>query len=359
MSSQPEIIEKAKRQFDAKLPFVLYNKPNSDQLIGIFQQDDSLNFVRNFDEKGFVFAPFEGNEIVLIPENQSEILVADFEKTLNPEGNFQPDSIEDQEVKNHFKNLVQKGITAIENGAFSKVVLSRKESVSVQEFNLAVVFQRLLNEYPPAFTYCFFHPKIGFWFGAFSEQLLKVENDTLHTMAVAGTQPFHENEIIWENKEKAEQQFVTDFILDNLADVASDISISKPYSMKAGNVVHIKTDITGNLNNGSGLREVLAILHPTPAVCGLPQGAAKNFILKNEGYDREYYSGFFGEFNKDFATSKNNTDLYVNLRCMQITGKQAQLYIGCGVTKDSIPEKEWEETVSKSQTIKRILTGSK
>jgi isochorismate synthase len=79
-------------------------------------------------------------------------------------------------------------------------------------------------------------------------------------------------------------------------------------------------------------------------------------IEDNEEYDREYYSGFLGEFNIDLKTFKTQkSDLFVNLRCMKIDEKMVHLYIGCGVTADSIPENEYIETVNKSMTIKKIL----
>jgi len=249
---------------------------------------------------------------------------------------------------------VQKGIDVIQHGEFGKVVLSRKETFSCPEFDLVSTFQKLLQSYPTAFTYCFFHPKVGLWLGAFSEQLIQVKRKNLRTMAVAGTQVYQEN-VIWEPKEKAEQQFVTDFITQSLNDYVSDTKVSEPYTMKAGNLVHIKTDIEADLNHSSDLKEVIKILHPTPAVCGFPKDNAKTFILNQEGYDREFYSGFLGELNLDFEKNENSTDLYVNLRCMKIEKNAVNLYVGCGITKDSIPEKEWLETVNKSKTMKQVL----
>ena len=97
-------------------------------------------------------------------------------------------------------------------------------------------------------------------------------------------------------------------------------------------------------------------LHPTPAVCGLPKETAKQFILKNEGYDREFYTGFLGELNIDFRTfKKDNSDLFVNLRCMEVEKNTATIYVGCGITKDSIPEMEYIETVNKSMTIRKVV----
>jgi isochorismate synthase len=73
---------------------------------------------------------------------------------------------------------------------------------------------------------------------------------------------------------------------------------------------------------------VISVLHPTPAVCGLPKQEAKDFILENEGYDRKYYTGFLGELNKEaFNKETLKSDLYVNLRCMKIKDNQAHLYV--------------------------------
>jgi isochorismate synthase len=97
-------------------------------------------------------------------------------------------------------------------------------------------------------------------------------------------------------------------------------------------------------------------LHPTPAVCGFPKLDAQKFIIENEGYDRTFYAGFLGEWNKDFVSYKENcSDLYVNLRCMKIEDQKAKLYVGGGINKGSNPEKEYIETVNKSLTMKKVL----
>ncbi|HLF53390.1 isochorismate synthase [Flavobacterium sp.] len=351
---------KVKQQEALHLPFVIYSKPNKNKLTGFFQKNDHLYFAEKFDEKGFVFAPFDGAQMILIPKKQSvkwETRLITFEENHHADFAFSKNN----QSKEHFETLVQKGIDAIEKGFFNKVVLSREEIVDVPNFDLVSVFEKLARTYPTAFTYCWFHPKIGLWMGATPERLLKAKKNKFYTMALAGTQSFHgSSEVDWENKEKEEQQFVTDFILDNLKGVTSEVSVSSPYTLKAGNLLHIKTDIEGIINKKSNLKKVVSILHPTPAVCGLPKLVAKDFILENEGYDREYYTGFLGELNKKVAKkrkskSKSKSDLFVNLRCMQIKDKQAHLYVGCGITKDSIPEKEWEETVNKSLTMKKII----
>ena len=135
----------------------------------------------------------------------------------------------------------------------------------------------------------------------------------------------------------------------------SSVEVTEPYSANAGSIWHIKTDISGVLNADSSLDEVIDLLHPTPAVCGYPKKKSRAFILENENYDRTFYSGFLGELNSSFASNSISSDLFVNLRSMQIRNSEAILYMGCGITKESIPEKEWEESVNKSMTMKRVL----
>jgi isochorismate synthase len=350
------ILEKARNQFRQNLPFVIYKKPNNSNIIGLFQQNDTLFEATDFTEKGFVFASFDGSKTVLIPENQSETISAVFQKkeiTVSPK----EDATTNKLAKNNFKNLVAKGIQAIENKQFKKVVLSRKETVDLVNFDWVAAFENLAQLYPSTFAYCFFHPKVGIWLGATPEQLLKANDEEFKTIALAGTQKdTGSNEIIWQIKEQEEQQFVTDYIVETLNDNASEVLVSKPYSIKAGSIWHIKTDISGILNSGSSLREVIQLLHPTPAVCGFPKDKSKVFILENENYDRTFYTGFLGELNVE-----DQTDLFVNLRCMEIEDAsnlamtKANLFMGCGITKDSIPEKEWEESCNKSATMKKVL----
>ena len=114
-------------------------------------------------------------------------------------------------------------------------------------------------------------------------------------------------------------------------------------------MLHLKADIQGVIGDFN-LKELLKTLHPTPAVCGLPKQASKDFILQNENYARSFYTGFLGEMNVN-----EKTELFVNLRCAEIQGDEVVIYVGGGVTADSNAQKEWEETYAKTQTIKKVL----
>ena len=87
-------------------------------------------------------------------------------------------------------------------------------------------------------------------------------------------------------------------------------------------------------------------MHPTPAVCGWPAAEALDLIRVTEEYPRSFYSGYLGPVNMERKTS-----LFVNLRCMQVGEQEAALYAGGGITINSVPEAEWEETTIKSRTL--------
>ena len=249
--------------------------------------------------------------------------------------------------------------------------MSRCQHIN-NETHPLTLFQSLLKLYPTAFVYLWYHPKVGCWLAATPEQFLNIRGRVAKTMSLAGTQLYSEN-IDWQEKEKEEQQLVTDFIIATAKPLVSSIEVSNVQTVKAGNLAHLKTDLTLKLSQETDLKNLILSLHPTPAVCGLPKTLAKNFILENENYDRSYYTGFLGELNKDTGRKKNSrnvengayrltsktSDLYVNLRCMQLTDKAVTLYVGGGITASSNPISEFEETVRKAQTMLKAIKTEK
>ncbi|WP_299547754.1 chorismate-binding protein [Seonamhaeicola sp.] len=367
-------------QYEQQLPFVVYRKPNKTEVKGILQQTSDLHFTTDFTEKGFVFSPFDDREdTVLMPLEISESIrissvIPEYHTELvEVKAGIHLKAIEtDSEGKEHHINLVKKGVEAIKNDAFKKVVLSRQEVVALSEANPVTIFQKLLGKYASAFVYCWYHPKVGLWLGATPETLIKIEGNRFSIMALAGTQDYNGTlDVVWQNKEKQEQKFVTDFIVDSLEPSAESIKVSDTNTVKAGNLLHLKTMISAQLKPDSNLQKVLSAIHPTPAVCGLPKQTTKDFILEHENYNREFYTGFLGELNlktvasprsgkrnienRAYAFNRSSTQLYVNLRCMQLKDAKAIIYVGGGITQSSDAEKEWQETVSKSLVIKSVL----
>ncbi len=356
------VYTKIQNQLNNSLPFVIYHKADSNELNFFLQDSNQLFEAEDYTVSGFVFAPFDNSKkAVLIPSECSkhyciEIPKQDAFQRDNISGKYQ-NSLGGSEAEDKHKQLVKKGIKAIELGDFKKVVLSRKEEISAQNsFGGLRIFKKMVGYYPKAFVYYWFHPKVGSWLGATPETLLYSTGDQFSTMALAGTQPYASNDkVSWADKELEEQEMVTDFILKELSPIAGNIVSSKTYTHRAGTLLHLRTDIKGDLDeNAAGFENVIKILHPTPAVCGLPKKDAKAFIMRHEGYDRKFYTGFLGELNMN-KRGKTESNLFVNLRCMELKKNKAILFVGGGITKDSVPEKEWEETVRKTETMKKVL----
>jgi len=366
------LLKKIENQLSQENAFVIYRKPHEDRVVAVFQKNDALNYTKEFTETGFVFAPFNTNEpiVLLIPNEIEEVIyVSEIAHSVENEGRIKIDA----EQKEFHINLIKKGIQEIKANSFKKVVLSRKIQMDC-DLNPVELFKTLLDTYSSAFCYLWYHPKVGLWLGATPEILLKTENKQLTTMSLAGTQTYKgENNPAWGSKELEEQQLVTEFIVNALKKNVTVLKVSEATSSRAGNLWHLRTSVVGLLQTNH-IKDIIKVLHPTPAVCGLPKDTTKSFILENEGYNREYYTGFLGELNyktqKDRTTTKRNqenkaykviknkTALFVNLRCMQLKQNKAHIYVGGGITAASISEKEWEETEAKSDTMRKILFNS-
>lgn len=367
-----EFFRSIELQYKSNMPFVVYRKPNNKKVNSFLQNSDELYFVKDFTEQGFVFSPFDHIEkSVLIPTEKSQVNITLFEASDTFKKSPSSESISYVSKEDHI-NLINKCINEIKNSNLKKVVVSRKETINFSETNPITIFKRLLNAYESAFVYCWYHPKVGLWLGATPETLIKIEGLRFSIMALAGTKNYAGNlDVEWQNKEKEEQQIVTDFIIENLKPSVVNYEVSDIETVKAGNLVHLKTMISAQLRSNIKLKQLINALHPTPAVCGLPKATAKQFILNNEGYNREFYTGFLGELNfqntkapragkrnienRAYSFTKKSTQLYVNLRCMQIKNQQAIIYVGGGITIASNPESEWEETVAKTSIIKNVL----
>jgi isochorismate synthase len=262
-----------------------------------------------------------------------------------------------------FQALVNRAIHQIANKEFQKVVLSRTKTIEYPtDFELISTFEKLCNQYPKAFCYLFHLPKIGTWAGASPETLISVDKDLIfRTVALAGTQAYQKekslSEAVWTQKEIEEQAMVSRYIINCFKKIRlREFEEEGPKTVIAGNLLHLKTSFSVDMTevNFPQLGSVmLELLHPTSAVCGLPKESALGFILQNEGYSREFYSGFVGPVNVEAESH-----IFVNLRCMQLFNQVIKIYAGAGITEDSHPEKEWRETEMKCDTLLNIIHSS-
>lgn len=347
----------------SKLPFVLYKKPEEEEVYGLIQKDVNMWFVQDFEtDKGFVFAPYDNKEEKVLIKSDAkmtfdmgdlEVSVPDGYKSMDVNGLFSGDIIQPNfhTLEDSHIDLVKKGIEAVKAGKIDKVVLTRSELWEAKNIDFSAIFKDLVNAYDDAFVYIWFHPLVGMWIGATPELLVEKDDEYIHSTAIAGTRSILGGGENWGKKEKEEQKLVSDYVVDIFEkNLLSSIREFGPETIKAGNLEHLKTDITGELSSASNINYLINSLHPTPAVCGIPLAESVKFIKENEGYERNFYTGFLGELNID-----NHTELYVNLRCLQVVREGVKFFVGGGITSDSKAEDEWTETVNKSKTLKDIV----
>lgn len=259
-----------------------------------------------------------------------------------------------------YLDVVARGVQEIEKGTFEKVVPSRTHLIELPvDFDIVQAFQRLCDSYPDALISFVTAPESGSWLGATPELLVSVEDKTVFkTVALAGTQAYTPGtrlkNVGWTQKDIEEQALVERYIISCFKKIRlREFEEHGPKTVIAGNLLHLKSEFKVDMvsTNFPQLGSVmLQLLHPTSAVCGVPLEPSLEFLQINEGYQRQFYSGYLGPVN-----FRNNIDIFVNLRCAQLLGDKAILYAGAGVTVDSVPEQEWDETEMKLNTLLKIL----
>ena len=352
------------------LPFVTYRLPQHEVSTTYIQtsrghvQWKSIRDISS--ETGFIMAPFDtrnGHRYILIKPDvvihadritEKEIkTVQDLKQRPDPAWNGEWPVVTERAS---YLEQVDAIKSSISTGSFQKAVLSRIRVIQGKHSGIVPkLFQRLCKMHPNAFVYVF-KSEEHFWMGASPEPLLRLREGRVSTVSLAGTRPFAERHMDinkWTVKEVLEQEYVTRYIHDVLhAFKIRDYRVSSPYVKKAGNLVHLRTDFSLDFNKiAHNLWDFLDAMHPTPAVAGQPKEDAIQFIKELEPHDRDYYTGFLGPIGRGME----EIDLFVNLRCLKITPDYLSLYVGGGITLDSDPADEWNETRWKAESLLKIL----
>ncbi|MDY5631874.1 MAG: chorismate-binding protein [Bacteroidaceae bacterium] len=256
---------------------------------------------------------------------------------------------------------------AVTGGRFQKLVLAHQSILNIpRPTDPDTLFLRACRLYPHQFVALIVMQGAGTWLMATPEVLLEGKGLQWQTMALAGTmtaqkeqqamtvEALRQANIAWSRKNLNEQDLVTQYIVGLLRDNVRQLQTTGPYTTKAANLLHLRTDIRFQLSDSSRLGCLLDKLHPTPAVCGMPKDEARQWIGENEGLERRYYSGFCGTL-----CPQGESHLFVALRCMQLHSDTATLYAGGGIVADSQLQSEWSEVENKLQTMQNVLDASR
>lgn len=373
---------------EQSFPFAIYRLPLSDSGYFLISFNKNPEFKKiDFENcpPGFVMAPFDTEKqfplflsadylCKITPDDQiglTEELIQNLNLEINNSIPYPVDfSIQinkenqDIEKESYIEKVIQ-AKNAIQDGECKKIVLSRKIKLGkLKSENFYLGFKKLSNSYQSAFISLVSLPwKKQIWLGASPETLVHQNRKGIFTtVSLAGTQSAEDSlgkeirtkEALWTQKEIEEQALVGRYIIDCLKKIRVREYIEEgPKTIKAGNLLHLGSTYSINtkeINFPNLSSTMLDLLHPTPAVCGIPKDPATTIIRKIENYDREFYSGYLGPINID-----NDSHLFVNIRSMKIENHTVFAFSGGGITADSSPEKEWIETELKLRTIEKAF----
>ena len=356
--------------------FALFREPHAKHATRYVQVQGEAQCLPNYGAlnhaEGFVFAPFAIDDdcplLVIAPDKVEQLDVETHVSNIAHNTSIDKlTSISDnqQPVSSSYQDSFRRFHQQLTQGQFAKIVLSRAEEVGLAHApNAEELFWRACQRYPRLFIALVSTRRAGTWLMATPEVLVQNDTHQWHTMALAGTMRLTREQqqwpdemwnnptppLEWSAKNKEEQRLVAHYIAQCLTHLADNIEETPPYTQRAGGLVHLRSDFAFTLKPAYGLGDLVQMLHPTPAVCGLPKAEAWHFIIANEPHRRLYYSGFCGP-----ASANQGTKLYVSLRCMQLSAKKACLYAGGGLLKDSTEEQEWEETRAKMETMLGLM----
>ncbi len=311
--------------------------------------ENILTVEENSSGKPVSFFSFDKSEIIDFEGNIKKISIDEFLEKEILSDSLKTELLEfNEENQTEYQKKLEEVIDFIKENNLPKLVISRRKLLiysslnSFGKINLSQTFLNLCKSYPNAFVY-FFIKNGKCWLGAFSELLGKFNKKTseFETMSLAGTIPAEES---WTNKEIEEQKPVTGFIKNILNNFSENVEQSGNFDHISGNIKHLRTDFKTKIEK-ENLEKLIAELHPTPAICGIPKEFCKKAIQDFEKHPRSLYAGYIK------VETEETVQYFVNLRCAEFFRNEAIIYIGGGITAESNPEKEWNETELKSEAV--------
>lgn len=359
-----EISLKINSMLSENIRFALYRLPQESEPILVVQEaGESYCFSSSLElteVKGFLIAPFSASleyPIVLIRPDKVLSGTTDIASYLKKYPDLLTPDIHDKATESFpdesfvsYNDTYNVFMDALETGVFKKLVLSRSSTVKApSDLSLYKTFQKLALGHPDEFIFLCHTPESGTWMGCTPERMLTKAGEQWQTVALAGTRK-EDSEAGWDEKNKHEQLIVTEYLEEQLLSLGIAAKKGEVETIQAGHLLHLETVLTFDLPPTVSVGKLLDRLHPTPAVSGFPKKEAFRFIMHNELNDRRYYSGYLG-----CIDIKGSTDLYVNLRCMQLAHGQLRFHAGGGLLTTSEMLSEWEETEAKMDTLRSVI----
>ncbi|MEB3357049.1 MAG: isochorismate synthase [Synechococcales bacterium] len=264
-------------------------------------------------------------------------------------------------VRQQFMRSVAAVLRDIDAGLLHKAVLANVLDLSLTApCRLVSTLQRLRQLHPDCHLFSTGNGNGQIFLGASPERLLSIRNRDLQTEAIAGSAPRgctpledarHAQSLLHSPKELLEHRLVVDYITQQLENLGLSPQRSPlPGLRQLANIQHLQTPICAHLPQKVHPLEVVAALHPTPAVAGVPQPAACRLIQQYEPFERSLYAAPLG-----WIDPQHNSEFIVGIRSALVSDRQVRLYAGAGIVKGSNPQRELSEIELKLQALRSML----
>ncbi len=258
---------------------------------------------------------------------------------------------------------VAEAVDAIRSGSFDKVVLARAVTVASalrpRPFDLLA---HLVSAYPRCYGFGWGSGAATF-VGASPELLVSRSGEIVRSNPLAGSARRGEGDVedreigralMASDKDRLEHAIVVDDVAARLGAYTSDLTVpAEPSLRRMATVQHLSSKIEGRLSGPTHLFDLVAALHPTPAVGGTPREEAVRFIEKAEGIDRGWYTGGVG-----WVDGAGDGEVAIGLRCGLLGSDRAVVYAGAGIVADSDPDAELVETRLKFRPLLELLAAT-
>ena len=264
-----------------------------------------------------------------------------------------------------FERAVMAALQQVHSGQLHKVVLADvMDVVAPQAVDVGRSLQTLRHNHPDCTVFSMGNGRGQFFMGASPERLLSITGGQLVTDALAGSAPRSKTygidmqlaqSLLSSDKERYEHRVVVEFIVQQLRSLGLTPDYkATPKLLQLLHIQHLHTPISAALSNQHRQTvspfAILAKLHPTPAVAGVPREQACQLIRQYETFDRGLYAAPLG-----WIDTEGNSEFIVGIRSALIDGCKARLYAGAGIVAGSEPAKELAEIKLKLQTLLNAL----
>jgi isochorismate synthase len=259
-----------------------------------------------------------------------------------------------------WRALVESALEAIGQGPLDKVVLCRQVGLQGRRpFDLRRLLAALTYLFPTCQVLCIQRGATSF-VAATPECLLRVHGRLVEVDAIAGTAARSASTaqdaaltaaLRASDKDRREHELVVEAVRGVLAQCCDSVQVpAAPTVMQLHNAQHLWSPVTAQLRGDTDLFCLAERLHPTPATNGQPREQARDWLARREPIERGWYTGAAGILEPDLSG-----ELWVLLRCAEVSGDSARLYAGAGIVAGSDPLAEWRETGHKLAAIATAL----